>query len=51
MAIVGDVNIIDGVIEAGEHDVRQRDLLHAEHVYVDRALVLARAFAVPLSPV
>lgn len=51
MPIVGDVHVVDGVIEAGEHDIRQRDLLDAQHVYVDGALVLARTFSVALAPV
>lgn len=51
MSIVGDVDVIYGVIEAYELEVRQRDLFDVQHVDVDRALMFACAFPVSLSPV
>lgn len=51
VSVVGDMYPVDGVVEADEGDVWQRDLLHPQHVDVDRALVLARAFTVALAPV
>lgn len=51
MPIIGDMDVINGVIESGEDDVRQGHLLHLKNVNVDGALVLAGALAVPLAPV
>lgn len=51
MSIVSDVHVIYGVVEADQHEVWQRDLLHTEYVDVDGTLVFAGALAIPLTPV
>lgn len=50
VSIVGNVYVIDRVVEADKGDVRQSDLLYAQHVNVDWTLVLASALLVPLTP-
>lgn len=51
MSIVGDVDVVNGVVEAYEDEVRQRNLLHSEYVDVDRTLMLTSALSVSLAPI
>lgn len=51
VSIVGDVDVVNGVVEAYEDEVRQRNLLHSEYVDVDRTLMLTSALSVSLAPI